>query len=129
MHGNKVVAYTLSRVGEKGDAELRVDRHVLDDTFKAGHAVWCADFLGIGRDQIAAGWRRENAQGKVGVKLYTPMDPGGTEWRTDWIDEGGMACEYLQAGDLDGDGQPEIVAAGRATNNLKIYWNRPGEGE
>ena len=29
------------------------------------------------------------------------------------------------AADLDGDGRPEIIAAGRDTHNLKIYWNRP----
>ena len=26
--------------------------------------------------------------------------------------------------DLDGDGKPEIIAAGRATKNVVIYWNR-----
>ena len=31
----------------------------------------------------------------------------------------GLAC-----GDLDGDGKPEIIAAGRATKNVVIYWNR-----
>jgi hypothetical protein len=35
-----------------------------------------------------------------------------------------MACEDLKTGDLDGDGRPEIIAAGRSTKNLKIYWNR-----
>ena len=125
MHGNKIVAYTAERTrNAAGETEWKIDRHVLDDTFKGGHAVWCADFLGIGRDQVVAGWRRKNEAGKVGVKLYTPMNAGGTEWRTDWIDNDGMATEYLQAGDLNGDGKPDIVAAGRATKNLKIYWNR-----
>jgi len=26
--------------------------------------------------------------------------------------------------DMNGDGKLDIVAAGRATRNLKIYWNR-----
>jgi len=34
-----------------------------------------------------------------------------------------MACEDLQVADLNGDGRPDIVAAGRATRNLKIYFN------
>ncbi len=27
------------------------------------------------------------------------------------------------AGDLNGDGKPDIIAAGRATKNLVVYWN------
>jgi hypothetical protein len=34
-----------------------------------------------------------------------------------------MACEDLKVADLDGDGRPEIIAAGRATKNVIIYWN------
>ena len=36
----------------------------------------------------------------------------------------GMACEDIRIADLDGDGKLDIIAAGRATRNLKIYWNR-----
>ena len=39
------------------------------------------------------------------------------------VDDGGMATEDLAVADLDGDGRPETVAAGRATGNVKIYWN------
>jgi hypothetical protein len=41
------------------------------------------------------------------------------------VDDGGMACEDALAADLDGDGCNDIVAGGRATHNVKIYWNRP----
>jgi len=34
------------------------------------------------------------------------------------IDDNGMACEDLTAGDLHGDGDVEIVSAGRATQNI-----------
>jgi hypothetical protein len=40
------------------------------------------------------------------------------------LDDGGVAVEDLVAEDLDGDGRAEIVAGGRATHNVKIYWNR-----
>ena len=32
------------------------------------------------------------------------------------------------AADLDGDGRLDIVAGGRSTHNVKIYWNRQGSG-
>ena len=38
-------------------------------------------------------------------------------------DEKGMATEDLVVADLNGDKQPDIVASGRATRNVKIYWN------
>jgi hypothetical protein len=39
------------------------------------------------------------------------------------VDDGGMATEDLAVADLNGDKRPEIVAVGRATRNVKIYWN------
>jgi len=35
-----------------------------------------------------------------------------------------MACEDMQAADLDGDGDLDIIASGRATLNVLIYWNQ-----
>jgi hypothetical protein len=35
-----------------------------------------------------------------------------------------MGCEDAVAADLDADGRPDIIAGGRATHNVKIYWNR-----
>ncbi len=39
------------------------------------------------------------------------------------VDEGGMDTEDLIVGDFNGDKLPDIVASGRATRNVKIYWN------
>ena len=52
---------------------------------------------------------KRNAEGKWGKSLM--------------VDDGGMATEDLAVADLNGDGRPEIVAVGRATGNVKIYWN------
>jgi hypothetical protein len=35
-----------------------------------------------------------------------------------------MACEDLKTADLNNDGKPDIIAAGRASKNLVIYWNQ-----
>ena len=115
MHGQQLVVY-------KGDDYA--ERLVLSDDLQQGHALACADLLGLGYDQIVVGWREPNREGKVGIKLYVPVDSQGDGWMHYYIDEDGMACEDLKVADLDGDGDPDIVASGRATKNLRVYWNQ-----
>ncbi len=121
FHGNQVVAYMPPAAGKKLWA-----RRALDSSLNGGHAIACADFLGLGSDQIAAGWRLKNQEGKVGINLYIPLDGEGRSWKTAPIDANQMACEDMAAGDLDGDGRVDLVASGRDSHNLKIYWNRLG---
>lgn len=115
MHGNQLVIY-----------QEKKERLVLDSNIKEGHALACSDLLGQGYDQVIAGWRLPNKDGKVGVKIYVRRDAAGNAWDAFWIDENGMACEDLQVMDLNADGKKDIIAGGRATRNLKIYWNRSG---
>lgn len=116
FHGNAACIYNAPAAGEKF-----WKRQVIDQTIKEGHAVACADFAGVGYDQVALGWRMPNGAGKVGINLYAPQ---GAEWKKFPIDDDKMACEDIAVADLDGDGRPDIVASGRATHNLVIYWNR-----
>jgi hypothetical protein len=118
MHGNKVIFYGG---GLHGNPPTRM---ILDDTLAEGHALACADLLGLKRSQVVAGWRAPNKDKKVGIKLYVPLDDMGEKWETHLIDDNQMACEDLKIADLDGDGRPDIIASGRATHNLVIYWNR-----
>jgi hypothetical protein len=122
MHGNAAVAYTVKRAG--AEEEWDVTRHVLFDTMNQGHALAVADVLGTGKDQVVVGWRNPNKDTKVGIKLFVPQDDAGTKWAEHWVDDNGMATEDIAVADLDGDGDVDIVAAGRATRNLKVYWNR-----
>jgi hypothetical protein len=39
------------------------------------------------------------------------------------VDDAWMATEDLIVGDFNGDKPPDIVASGRSTHNVKIYWN------
>jgi hypothetical protein len=59
-----------------------------------------------------------------GVRIYKCTDGKGAKWERLILDNGGVAVEDLTAGDLDGDGKIDIVAAGRQTFNVKIYWNQ-----
>jgi hypothetical protein len=121
MHGTTLVAYE----GFHDDLNSQdLKRIVLHSQLKDGHALAVGDFLGLGSDQIAVGWRLPNEAGEFGVKLFIPKNGSFSEFEEIWIDKNGMACEDLQAADLDGDGKPELIASGRSTKNLKIYWNK-----
>jgi hypothetical protein len=121
MHGNQVAVY----VAPSSDAASGLwHRHVIDSSLKEVHALACGDLLGVGSDQIVAGWRVKNAAGKVGIKLYWAQDSAGEEWKETLVDDDTMACEDLCLADLNGDGKLDIVAAGRATKNVKVYFNQ-----
>lgn len=136
MHGNQVVVYSVEKeepielsADSKADPyQIIWKRTVIDDSLNQGHALACADLLGLDREQIVAGWRNPDASGKVGIKLYT-WDEESYSWNTHLIDDNEMAAEDLKVADLDGDGKLDIIAAGRATKNVKVYWNRSKVGK
>jgi hypothetical protein len=118
-HGNQVVVYT-----EPADAKSLWRRQVIDADLKWGHAVWTADLDGDGGQELIAGVRDPlNAQHAAGVRIYSTNDDGKT-WQKSLVDPGGVAVEDLAAADLNNDGKIDIVAVGRATKNVKIYWNK-----
>ncbi len=119
IHGNELVVVWPQQHGRNAYYGREL---MLADDLAEGHALACRDILGLDRDQIIVGWRSKNANDKVGIRLYTP-DESGLNWSMHTIDDNTMACEDLKVVDLNGDGKPEIIAAGRATKNLKIYWN------
>jgi hypothetical protein len=108
MHGNELAVYVKS------------ERTLVSDKLVEGHALACGDLLGADLDQIVVGWRG----GGGGVRLFAPVDRTFSRWRETIVDDKGMACEDLCLADLDTDGKIDIVASGRATRNVVIYWNR-----
>jgi hypothetical protein len=117
-HGHQVVVYTRPTDGTLWT------RRVLDEDLKWGHAVACVNLDGDEDDELVIGVR-DNASdtSKCGVRIYDPQDAAAGKWSRQIVDPGSVAIEDLAAGDLNGDGKPDIVAVGRATHNVKIYWN------
>jgi hypothetical protein len=119
MHGNELVVYHDD-----------TGRTVLDETLNQGHALLCQPLLGRGFPEIVAGWREPDAGGRTGVKLFLRDDTTGEETWTPHVlgPDTPMACEDLAAADLDGDAKPDLIAAGRATHNVVVYWNKTDFG-
>ena len=123
MHGNLLQVesgFYAFRKSQKSSGGKQIT--VLSDVLSQGHALVGGDFLGTGSDQIVAGWRNPNADKKVGIRLFKPQEAGAIQGHT-VNDSVRMACEDLTAADLDGDGDLDLIASGRATLNVLIYWN------
>jgi hypothetical protein len=132
-HGYQVVVYTPPASG-KG----LWDRQVVDEPVQWGHAVWCADLDSDGDQELIIGQRDKSKDPNrdpsgPGVLVYDPIPGPGAgakplAFHRHVIDNGGIGTEDLVAADLDRDGRPDLVAGGRSTHNVKIYWNRgPGK--
>jgi hypothetical protein len=115
-HGSTVVVYLSTN-------SLSWERRVLDESLKDGHALATGDFLGTGGDQVVAGWRGMTTRGVPGVRLYVPQNGTYSKWKTYQLSGKETAVEDIKAGDLNGDGKPEIIVACRQTHNLRILWN------
>jgi hypothetical protein len=124
-HGFQVVVYTPSA------GQGLWNRKVIAEPVQWGHAVWCANLDADREDELIIGQRDPNRAATVGPRgpgifVFDLREGSGLPaFNRLTIDDGGMACEDALAADLDGDGRNDIIAGGRATHNVKIYWNRP----
>ena len=105
-HANGIVVYE--------EASPLWKRTQIEANLNQGHALGWADLDNDGSDELIAGWR-----GKPWGVAYYKLT--GAAWTKTPIDDG-VAAEDLVIADLDGDKKPEIIAGGRATANLRIYW-------
>jgi hypothetical protein len=119
-HGHQVVVYTFDA------AKAGLVRHVIDQQLKWGHALEYMDLDGDGVREIIVGIRdnlSDKPGEKRGVRIYKALDRKWTKWARHIVEDGGVAVEALAVADLNGDGRPDIVAVGRQTGNVRIYWN------
>ncbi len=123
-HGHQVVVYA-AEAPRPAPANLVRQPQLLDDQLRWGHAVWCADLDGDRGDEIIIGVRDPlPGKAKSGVRIYRAADHTGTKWDKSELDPGGVAVEDLAVADLNADGRSDIVAVGRQTKNVRIYWNQ-----
>ena len=111
-HGAGVAVYV-----EKPGATLWA-KTTIETALTEGHALGWADFDGDGNEELAVGWRR----GTPGLAVYFVGADGALRSKM-MVDAGGMDTEDLIVGDFNRDGRPDIAASGRATRNIRIYWN------
>lgn len=130
-HGHQVVVYTRPNGVRPMEGEWLWNRQVLDDDLQWGHAVVCANLDADPEEELIIGVRDDKSpEHRRGVRIYDPQAGSGTSgtagslWNRVLVDPGNVAIEDLAAGDLDGDGRVDIVAVGRQTHNVKIYWNQ-----
>lgn len=135
-HGFQVVVYTPPS-GPNGQRTPPTDRlwqrTVLDDQLQWGHAVWPANLDADEDQELIIGVRDNYQSGDTthacGLRIYDPQhnsDGQQLAWTPHRIDAGGVAIEDLAAADLNSDGRTDIVAVGRKTKNVRIYWNEKG---
>jgi hypothetical protein len=119
-HGHSVVVYLEPERASVGAGPQPLwTRRTIEDQIAGGHALGWADFDGDGDDELAAGWREKS----FGLAVYR-VDREGVLLTKTVVDASGMAAEDLAIADFDSDRRPDIVASGRKTANVRIYWNR-----
>lgn len=115
--------------GSNDAGKLQFETQTIDESFSQPHALHFADLDGDGQDEIISGKRyRAHNDGDPGaadplIVVYYTFDPATKTFGRHVASEGqaGIGLQIC-TGDLDADGDLEIVVAGK--DGTQILWNR-----
>ncbi|MGA0060407.1 MAG: hypothetical protein ACO3RU_12555, partial [Planctomycetota bacterium] len=87
------------------------------------HALAFGDLLGTGHAQLVVGWREPDARRMTGIQVLDSIDDRNHRITVHTL-ANDIACEDLCLADLDADGDLDVIACGRATHDLRVFWNQ-----
>ena len=121
-HGHELGLYWVEQTRDSAGREAWI-RHVLDDTVSQFHDPVLADIDGDGTKDIVAGKRYRGHNGKDGganeplcifwYKVKKGADPQFTKNIVTYDENVGAGMNMI-VNDIDGDGDPDIIAPGKS---------------
>ena len=124
FHGNRISVYI--EADPRGPAAGTWFRRELPGVRPQSHALALGDLLGTGQPQLVVGWREPDVRRVTGIHVLDAIGSRGTSVGVHVLAED-IASEDLCVADLDLDGDLDVIACGRATHDLRVFWNRRGE--
>ncbi len=102
---------------------------MIDESFSQPHCLHLADLDGDGRPELITGKRVRAHNGKdpggtePPLLCYYTWQPGSLAFEKHIINDGSVGIGLqIRTADLDGDGDVEIIVAGK--EGTQIVWNR-----
>ncbi len=121
FHGNQICVYI--EADPQAPAAGTWFRREVPGLRPQSHALAFGDLLGTGHAQLVVGWREPDARRMTGIQVLDSIDDRNHRITVHTL-ANDLACEDLCLADLDADGDLDVIACGRATHDLRVFWNQ-----